>query len=83
MFKFRVTSSRRRISTLIIPRNNRLRIIQPPSQLCITAGLATGSSCPQTPVFIPEKHQFRTLVLCFDGTGDEFDEDARFLDLIL
>jgi uncharacterized protein (DUF2235 family) len=28
-------------------------------------------------------HQPRTLVLCFDGTADEFDEDVRsYIDLI-
>lgn len=26
---------------------------------------------------IPETHNNRTLVLCFDGTGDKFDEDVR------
>jgi uncharacterized protein (DUF2235 family) len=24
---------------------------------------------------IPPEHPFRTLVLCFDGTGDQFDAD--------
>jgi hypothetical protein len=32
-----------------------------------------------SPVFIPENHQSRTLVLCFDGTGGEFDENVRAL----
>ena len=26
---------------------------------------------------IPETHNNRTLVLCFDGTGDKFDADVR------
>lgn len=26
---------------------------------------------------IPPTHVFRTLVLCFDGTGDQFDSDVR------
>ena len=31
---------------------------------------------PQTlPPVIPPTHQNRTLVLCFDGTGDQFDAD--------
>lgn len=25
----------------------------------------------------PEGHPARTLVLCFDGTGDQFDDDVR------
>jgi hypothetical protein len=41
-----------------------------------------SSSFPQTtlngsaaPTVIPPEHPFRTLVLCFDGTGDQFDSD--------
>ena len=30
---------------------------------------------------IPETHNNRTLVLCFDGTGDKFDSDVRKLSL--
>ena len=30
---------------------------------------------------IPETHSNRTLVLCFDGTGDKFDSDVRKLTL--
>ena len=26
---------------------------------------------------IPKRHNNRTLVLCFDGTGDKFDSDVR------
>ncbi|KAG8694223.1 hypothetical protein FRC08_008622, partial [Ceratobasidium sp. 394] len=33
---------------------------------------ATTSEMPQV---IPPKHESRTLVLCFDGTGDQFDQD--------
>jgi hypothetical protein len=33
-----------------------------------------GLSIAQMPV-IPPEHPFRTLVLCFDGTGDQFDSD--------
>jgi uncharacterized protein (DUF2235 family) len=28
------------------------------------------------PLVVPEEHAYRTLVLCFDGTGDQFDEDV-------
>jgi len=28
-------------------------------------------SLPEDPNVIPPKHPFRTLVLCFDGTGDQ------------
>lgn len=27
---------------------------------------------------IPPKHDERTLILCFDGTGDQFDTDVSF-----
>ena len=26
---------------------------------------------------IPTTHSHRTIILCFDGTGDQFDEDVR------
>ena len=28
-------------------------------------------------VWVPREHSNRTLVLCFDGTGDHFDSDVR------
>ena len=28
---------------------------------------------------IPSKHGNRTIILCFDGTGDQFDEDVRVI----
>ena len=28
---------------------------------------------------IPTKHSNRTIILCFDGTGDQFDEDVRII----
>ena len=28
---------------------------------------------------IPLKHSNRTIILCFDGTGDQFDEDVRII----
>jgi hypothetical protein len=28
---------------------------------------------------IPPKHGNRTIILCFDGTGDQFDEDVRII----
>ena len=28
---------------------------------------------------IPPTHSNRTIILCFDGTGDQFDEDVRHL----
>jgi uncharacterized protein (DUF2235 family) len=34
---------------------------------------AVNGSAP--PAVIPPNHPFRTLVLCFDGTGDQFDSD--------
>ncbi|KAF7358977.1 DUF2235 domain-containing protein [Mycena sanguinolenta] len=34
-----------------------------------------NGSAPSTTGVIPPEHPFRTLVLCFDGTGDQFDND--------
>jgi hypothetical protein len=28
---------------------------------------------------IPSNHSNRTIILCFDGTGDQFDEDVRII----
>ena len=38
---------------------------------------SSPSSLGETPVTIPPDHlgDYRTLVLCFDGTGDQFDAD--------
>ncbi|KAJ6530931.1 hypothetical protein DFH09DRAFT_1183713 [Mycena vulgaris] len=36
---------------------------------------ANGSSTGGLPPILPPDHDFRTLVLCFDGTGDQFDTD--------
>ncbi|KAF8873256.1 hypothetical protein CPB84DRAFT_1854095 [Gymnopilus junonius] len=38
------------------------------------SGSSTNSSELQEPT-IPPNHKHRTLVLCFDGTGDQFDDD--------
>ena len=41
------------------------------------AGLsATGPAATFVPPIIPASHPARTLVLCFDGTGDQFDNDV-------
>jgi hypothetical protein len=43
-----------------------------------TTETLVGTSEPPSPAtndIIPPKHPYRTLVLCFDGTGDQFDAD--------
>ncbi|THU90426.1 hypothetical protein K435DRAFT_864290 [Dendrothele bispora CBS 962.96] len=35
------------------------------------------SDYAEDPSVVPPKHPFRTLVLCFDGTGDQFDLDVN------
>ncbi|KAF5358617.1 hypothetical protein D9758_007672 [Tetrapyrgos nigripes] len=45
-----------------------------------TRGMSTdsngwGSDYGEDRTCIPPKHPYRTLVLCFDGTGDQFDQD--------
>ena len=44
--------------------------------------MITRSPTPFSPAqrdydIIPKRHNNRTLVLCFDGTGDKFDSDVR------
>lgn len=46
---------------------------QSPSSIQSPVG-ENGPSVTVMPV-IPPEHPFRTLVLCFDGTGDQFDSD--------
>jgi hypothetical protein len=50
------------------------------TQLTTDGTLSDGSESPPSiydPSVIPPTHDFRTLVLCFDGTGDQFDADVR------
>lgn len=35
----------------------------------------SSSQAENVPSIIPPEHPYRTLVLCFDGTGDQFDSD--------
>ena len=51
-------------------------------------GLGSGSGSPSPSgvgdkyhmdEIIPSKHSNRTIILCFDGTGDQFDEDVRII----
>ncbi|KAF8812681.1 hypothetical protein BYT27DRAFT_7182384 [Phlegmacium glaucopus] len=39
------------------------------------ASTFSGSGNSSVPQYIPTRHGYRTLVLCFDGTGDQFDTD--------
>lgn len=39
--------------------------------------MATPNAAPFPQVIVPPSHPARTLVLCFDGTGDSFDADVR------
>ena len=49
-----------------------------PSTLPISNGASTSLplSVDITDEVIPPVHTHRTLVLCFDGTGDQFDADV-------
>jgi uncharacterized protein (DUF2235 family) len=43
-----------------------------------TTSTVTDARLPIPPLIPPaEKRTNRTLVLCFDGTGDQFDDDVR------
>ncbi|KJA17889.1 hypothetical protein HYPSUDRAFT_205861 [Hypholoma sublateritium FD-334 SS-4] len=39
------------------------------------SGINGSAPLPPLPRYIPDGHPARTLVLCFDGTGDQFDSD--------
>lgn len=51
----------------------------------VSSPIGSGSQSPLSAAadkyhmdeIIPSKHSNRTIVLCFDGTGDQFDEDVR------
>ncbi|KAJ7174161.1 hypothetical protein C8R43DRAFT_977286 [Mycena crocata] len=45
-----------------------------PQASSFSAQTLNGSASSASPI-IPPDHPFRTLVLCFDGTGDQFDSD--------
>lgn len=47
---------------------------QPVEEPGSTTVQSPAPSSPAPPI-IPDSHPFRTLVLCFDGTGDQFDSD--------
>lgn len=42
-----------------------------------------GQPVPVSAAYIPSDKPPRTLVLCFDGTGDQFDADVSFPALAL
>ncbi|KAJ7160302.1 hypothetical protein C8R46DRAFT_1194678 [Mycena filopes] len=50
---------------------DRTTVAEPASQATSTL----NGSATSAPPIIPPDHPFRTLVLCFDGTGDQFDAD--------
>lgn len=41
------------------------------------AGRTADVDAESAKVWVPKQHANRTLVLCFDGTGDQFDSDVR------
>ncbi|KAF9076899.1 hypothetical protein BDP27DRAFT_1312788 [Rhodocollybia butyracea] len=46
-----------------------------PTSSAITKASSQDSKTAAMPGILPPSHPFRTLVLCFDGTGDQFDSD--------
>ena len=48
----------------------------------IVNGLSNGAVATLPPV-IPPAHRARTLVLCFDGTGAQFDSDVNRITVLL
>ena len=52
----------------------------------VSSRLGSGSQSPLSAAdkyhmdeIIPTKHSNRTIILCFDGTGDQFDKDVRII----
>ncbi|KAJ7726440.1 hypothetical protein DFH07DRAFT_237077 [Mycena maculata] len=56
----------------VVERNGISGLPSSPQESSFTQGTLNGSAVPSA---IPPDHPFRTLVLCFDGTGDQFDSD--------
>ncbi|KAJ7028390.1 hypothetical protein C8F04DRAFT_1119191 [Mycena alexandri] len=52
-----------------------LPVSSSPQTSAFTQQTVNGSAAAPAPSIIPPEHPFRTLVLCFDGTGDQFDAD--------
>ncbi|KAJ7712352.1 hypothetical protein B0H16DRAFT_1702963 [Mycena metata] len=52
-----------------------LPVSSSPQISTFTSQTVNGSAAAPAPTIIPPDHPFRTLVLCFDGTGDQFDAD--------
>jgi hypothetical protein len=46
------------------------------SPLIPSSGVTIGDKHHMDEI-IPKRHSNRTIILCFDGTGDQFDEDVR------
>ena len=44
----------------------------------LSAGVTVGDKHHMDEI-IPSRHSNRTIILCFDGTGDQFDEDVRII----
>ncbi|KAF8171238.1 hypothetical protein K438DRAFT_1853048 [Mycena galopus ATCC 62051] len=56
-------------------RNSSVLVASPEDYSPKELTLADGPSSVAEMTVIPPEHKFRTLVLCFDGTGDQFDSD--------
>ncbi|KAJ7482979.1 hypothetical protein B0H11DRAFT_2021670 [Mycena galericulata] len=68
------TDSHKRFETdNTVVEHNGISGLPSPSSPQGSAFTQNGSGAP--PTVIPPDHPFRTLVLCFDGTGDQFDSD--------
>lgn len=58
------------------PRHSRLSMGSSTTETAFCPEESAGPSIPKdVPLTVPPKHASRTLVLCFDGTGDQFDAD--------
>ncbi|KAI0053464.1 hypothetical protein FA95DRAFT_1531273 [Auriscalpium vulgare] len=49
--------------------------VEPLPRKLVSTGESSAVSQPFDDTVIPSSHQYRTIVLCFDGTGDQFDAD--------
>ena len=64
-------------SAVRVPRPIRTHLTDPSDSSDKTQSPPSVGPGASDPTVIPPSHHDRTVVLCFDGTGDQFDADVR------
>ena len=68
--------SRSEPSTIRVPQPIRTQLTDPTDTLDKTQSPPSAGPDAYDPSVVPPSKQHRTIVLCFDGTGDQFDADV-------